>query len=209
MVIPNSVTSIGGYAFDFCTGLTDLTIGNSVTLIDEFAFSYCTGLTSITLPNSVITIGEFAFEECHGLESVIIPNSVTSIGNYAFYDCGGLLDVYSLIADPTAIEMGYSAFQVYPEEYDGRVLHVPSGTSMAYQQDENWSGYFGSIVEMSALTGDIDGDLMITIGDVTSLIDIVLNHHTSVGNYPQADVDGDLAITIGDVTALIDYMLNQ
>lgn len=42
-----SVTSIGGYAFYNCTGLTSITIPNSVTSIGELAFSGCSGLTSV------------------------------------------------------------------------------------------------------------------------------------------------------------------
>ena len=40
-----SVTSIGGYAFYGCSGLTSVTIGNSVTSIGGYAFRYCSGLT--------------------------------------------------------------------------------------------------------------------------------------------------------------------
>lgn len=47
LVIPNGVTSIGGFAFSRCTGLTSITIPDSVTSIDWGAFSGCTGLTSI------------------------------------------------------------------------------------------------------------------------------------------------------------------
>ena len=47
------VTSIGGSAFDGCSGLTSVTIGNSVTEIGNSAFSGCSGLTSVTIPNSV------------------------------------------------------------------------------------------------------------------------------------------------------------
>ena len=88
--IPNSVTSIGGYAFYGCTGLTSVTIPNSVTSIGSYAFAWCKGLTSVTIPNSVTSIGEWTFYECEGLTSVTIPNSVTSIGEEAFYDCTGL-----------------------------------------------------------------------------------------------------------------------
>ena len=55
--IPASVTSIGDYAFDSCTGLTSITIPDSVTSIGSSAFYCCTGLTSITIPDSVISIG--------------------------------------------------------------------------------------------------------------------------------------------------------
>ncbi len=93
-IIPNSVTSIGDYAFWFCSGLTSVTIGNSVTNIGKEAFAYCSGLTCITIPNSVTSIGEWVFYGCSGLTSITIPNSVTSIGYSAFYYCIGLEEVH-------------------------------------------------------------------------------------------------------------------
>ena len=92
-IIPNSVTSIGSYAFLGCTGLTSVTIPNNVTSIGSFAFYGCTGLTSVTIPNSVTSIGSFAFYGCTGLTSVTIPNSVTSIGWSAFYGCTSLTSI--------------------------------------------------------------------------------------------------------------------
>jgi len=47
-IIPNSVTSIGDYAFYNCSGLTSLTIPNSVTKIGYSAFCSCSGLASVT-----------------------------------------------------------------------------------------------------------------------------------------------------------------
>ena len=85
-----SVTSIGDWAFSYCTGLTSITIPNSVTSIGDGAFSGCSGLTSITIPNSVTSIGELAFDGCSGLTSVTIPNSVTSIGDYVLNRCYGI-----------------------------------------------------------------------------------------------------------------------
>ena len=65
----------------------------TVTTIGIYAFFYCTGLTCITIPNSVTTIGDFAFARCAGLTSVSIPNSVTTIGNDAFVSCGNLKNI--------------------------------------------------------------------------------------------------------------------
>ena len=93
VTIPNSVTSIGDFAFSGCSGLTSVNIGNSVTSIGICAFSGCSGLTSVTIPNSVTSIGEEAFSSCSGLTSVTIPNSVTSIGSWAFIGCSGLTSV--------------------------------------------------------------------------------------------------------------------
>ena len=91
--IPNSVTSIGDYAFWVCSGLTSVTIPNSVESIGDYAFSDCSGLISVTIPNSVTSIGNGAFEYCSGLISVTIGNSVESIGEYAFQNCSGLTSV--------------------------------------------------------------------------------------------------------------------
>ncbi len=92
ITIPNSVTSIGNSAFSDCDGLTSVIIPNSVTCIGSGAFN-SSGLTSITIPNSVTSIGNSAFCYCTGLTSITIPNSVTSIGNRAFYYCIGLTSV--------------------------------------------------------------------------------------------------------------------
>ena len=85
-----SVTSIGDWAFGYCTELTSVTIPNSVTRIGEEAFCECIDLTSIEIPNSIKSIGNSAFEYCIGLKSIEIPNSVTSIEIYAFWNCIGL-----------------------------------------------------------------------------------------------------------------------
>ncbi len=93
IVIPDSVTSIGNYAFENCTRLTSITIPDSVTSIGNDAFYNCTGLASVTIGNSVTSIGSDAFYNCTGLTSITIPDSVTSIGNYAFKNCYGLTSV--------------------------------------------------------------------------------------------------------------------
>jgi len=56
----------------------------SVTSIGSYAFYFCTSLTSVTIPNGVTTIGDCAFAGCNGLTSLTIPVSVTSIGGNAF-----------------------------------------------------------------------------------------------------------------------------
>ena len=106
--IEYSVTSIGGSAFFYCSGLTSVTIGNSVTSIGYAAFEGCTGLTSITIPNSVTSIGLEAFSGCSGLTSVTIPNSVTSISDGAFYHCSGLT---SITIPNSVTSIGSSAFR--------------------------------------------------------------------------------------------------
>ncbi|MBO7306917.1 MAG: leucine-rich repeat protein [Alistipes sp.] len=93
VTIPDSVTSIGGRAFYYCNSLTSITIPDSVTSIGSVAFGHCNSLTSITIPDSVTSIGSVAFGHCTSLTSVTIPDSVTSIGYSAFYGCTSLTSV--------------------------------------------------------------------------------------------------------------------
>ena len=117
VTIPNSVTTIGDYAF-CCSSLTSVTIPNSVTSIGEKAFWGCSSLTSVTfednsnltsiggrafyncssltsidIPNSVTSVNYWAFRNCSSLTSIIIPNSVTYIGEEAFIGCSSLTSV--------------------------------------------------------------------------------------------------------------------
>ena len=92
LTIPNSVTSIGHYAFAGCTGFNgNLTLGNSLTTIGDHAFDGLNGFTgNLMIPNSMTTIGNHAFAGCNGFTGgLTIPNSVTTIGDKAFQGCDG------------------------------------------------------------------------------------------------------------------------
>ena len=94
VIIPDSVTSIGNYAFDNRHEVTSINIPDSVTEIGHNAFYNCDGLTSITIGSGVTSIGDEAFLECAGLMSVTIPDSVTEIGYKAFSSCNALKEVH-------------------------------------------------------------------------------------------------------------------
>jgi hypothetical protein len=91
VIIPDSVTTIGTYAFFGTSGLTSVIIPDSVTTIDEGAF-WNSGLTSVTIGNSVTTIVGSAFRSTD-LTSVIIPDSMTTIQGQTFYQSGALASV--------------------------------------------------------------------------------------------------------------------
>ena len=88
-IIPNGVTSIGDFAFCYCS-LTSIVIPNSVTSIGMRAFWNCDSLKSITIPDGVKSIRKQAFCGCDSLTKVIIPASVTSIEEEAFDECNKL-----------------------------------------------------------------------------------------------------------------------
>ena len=133
-----SVTSIGGWAFYNCSGLTSVTIPNSVTSIGEDAFSSCSVLTSIDIPNSVTSIGSSAFSYCSGLTSVTIPNSVTSIGNMAFFHCDSLSFIVApaLLFNNAGSTFGFTSYAF--EEMISQISHltINGGTLTQYAFDQ-------------------------------------------------------------------------
>lgn len=101
ITIPNSVTSIGEYAFDGCESLTKVNTTDLAAWCNINFYSghsnplyYAKSLyindklaTNITIPNGVTRIGKFVFYGCQSLTSLTIPSSVTYIGFQAFFGC--------------------------------------------------------------------------------------------------------------------------
>ncbi|MDO4608978.1 MAG: leucine-rich repeat domain-containing protein, partial [Clostridia bacterium] len=107
VVISDSVTSIGDYAFFSCYSLTEITIPDSVTSIGYCTFLWCDSLTTVTIGNSVTSIGYESFANCTSLTEITIPDSVTSIVDCAFYGCTSLA---SITIPDSVTSIGYEAF---------------------------------------------------------------------------------------------------
>ena len=84
LIIPDTVTKIGNGAFMDFYGLEYIYIPESVTEIGDNAFNGCSELASITIPDSVTEIGDSAFRYCSSLQSVSLTEGLKSIGDYAF-----------------------------------------------------------------------------------------------------------------------------
>ena len=118
-------------------GCKNTIIPNSVTSIGDYAFLGCSGMTSVTIPNGVTSIGYMAFYACIGLTSVTIPNNVTSIGDWAFSGCSGLTSVKVQWNRPLA--GGADSF--HEDVKKSATLYVPKGTAMMYMAAAGWSEF--------------------------------------------------------------------
>ena len=136
--IPNSITSLGSYAFSFCESLETVTFEKNSKLeeIPDYAFGACSSLISIEIPASVKTIASRAFNVCSKLKTVTFEegSKLQNIEFYAFFKCSELAN----ISLPNSLEtIGESAFA-----YDTSLKNIiipESVTTMAQDVFTMWT----------------------------------------------------------------------
>lgn len=107
----------------------------SVISIGEKAFEYCSGLTSVTIPNSVTSIGDAAFNNCSSLTTLTIGSSVTYIGKIAFAGCTNIAGITCHAAIPPTAKSNTFA------NYDA-TLYVPASSVNAYSSALYWRNFY-------------------------------------------------------------------
>lgn len=158
-VIPETVTTIGEYAFYYSSKLTSVIIPKSVTSIESSAFQFCKKIASFELPEVLESIGNNAFANCEAVKSFVIPNTVTSIGRYAFQKCKAL---QAVTIGSSVNTIGRNAFtncnsltsviclaaqcpvcenETLLTDYEIVKLSVPKDSVALYQSTAPWSSF--------------------------------------------------------------------
>ena len=155
--IPKSVIKIGNSAFRECPSLSSITVakGNPAydsreacnAIIETSTGTLIAGGQKTIIPTSVTAIGYAAFDGCLLLRSINIPKSVTVVGRKAFNNCPALEEVVCHVTDPSLVVTAPDAFKLPSEDYTGRTLLVPTGTTAAYQASNAWLPFFQTIKE--------------------------------------------------------------
>ena len=156
--IPNSVTSIGDFAFYGCSGLTNMEL-NNVANIGEYAFSGCSGLKSLSILKAN-NVDASTFNGCDAIETLVLPyewgvdfkmtlsgttqlrtlyigENTASIPDKTFVNNKNLFEVYSNATTPPSI--GTATFG--SETYSYATLYVPQGSVDAYKAATGWSKF--------------------------------------------------------------------
>lgn len=138
VTLPETVKKIGAHALRG-TGITSMLIPNSVDTIGGFAFYGCTALTSVELGNGVKFIDMYTFNDCSNLQTVKIGTGMIKM-NYVFVDCPLLADVTCLAVTPPQLIGTFGGTTPIATA----TLSVPSGSVSAYQGASTWKN-FGTI----------------------------------------------------------------
>ena len=220
VVLPEGVTSIGTYAFQYCYNLASITLPKGLETVGERAFCDCKKLTSITFYEGLTYIGQYAFWGCYALEKVVlpptlrkiesqafkgcrnlkeirIPSSVRTINDEAFSGCTSLNDVYVYTVEP--INIGQNTFAKNGNQFIG-TLHAPKVSYWTYYYNTQWNQFanraeFDEPYENFYLVGDKELDS--TTGAIEGEGD--KNPDAEMGNNSGLIVDDDIVQDLGNV----------
>lgn len=105
--IPDSVSSIGKYAFYNYKALKSVTMGGMLKRVEYGAFEKCDNIETVHTPDAgtfsriqfanisanPISISRNLYQDGALVEKVVIPDDVDSIGRFAFYTCENLKEL--------------------------------------------------------------------------------------------------------------------
>ena len=208
------------YMFHYCEALTalDLSSFNTAAVTDmSFMFTYCRALTALNVSSfntAAVTNMSYMFHYCDVLTRLDLSSfntaKVTNM-KYMFTGCEKMTTIYvgngwTTDAVTQSTEMflccdklvGGSGTAFDKEHVDAAYAHIDGGTVNP--------GYFSE--KPAFLLGDVNGDGLVTIADVTALVNIILGKSTDY-NTAVVDVNNDNVITIADVTALVNIILGK
>ena len=183
------------WMFGGCKNLTSLDLShfNTSKVTDMGAmFPSCKSLTSLDLSSfntSKVTTISWMLSNCTNLRTIYVDSS---------WSTAAVTNSESMFAYCSSLVGGQGTTWDASNPTDKTYAHIDGGPSNP--------GYFTA--KNASLRGDVDSDGNVTIGDVSALIDYLLNGASSGVTESSADVDLDGNVSIGDVSALTDYLLN-
>ncbi len=223
VTIPNSVTSVGDYAFYGCIKLTSVSgdlsgvtsigtyafarcpLGTSdspcslnlvkVTSIGSYAFRSCTALTSVTLGNNLTNLGNSAFLGAAALNTVTIPNNITSIKANMFMNCTSL----------TKVEFNSNITSIGSYAFNG-CTSLTSVGNLTKVKDVGESSFMGTKLSYVTFGDDFTTFSKYAFKDCTSLVSVVLGNN--VKTIPMNTFFGCTSlenINLSNVTSVGDY----
>ena len=199
-----NVTSMA-YMFYGCTGLQHLDVSgfntsNVTNMLSMFGGGFlsstgCSSLTELDLSSfntEKVTEMSYMFKACSSLETIYVGDTWTTdaVTSYSsmFSGCTSIVGGKGTTYDASHVDKTYARI-------DG---------------GESNPGYLTK--KIAFLPGDVNGDGLINIADVTATVDIILGKDDAAPyryDHEAANLNGDNAITIADLTMLVNIILGN
>ena len=184
VTLPNSITSIGEYAFRN-TSIASIILPEGVKTIGNDALSG-TLLTTIEIPASVTTLGSGVCDDCQQLKTVYFHARVNKI-EIQFHGCSSLKDFYC--TSPEFIRVG-NQLTFEGASLSNATLHVPASLLEQYKNAYVWKN-FGSIIALK----EGDPGYEAPLDDVT----LTVNNYTRV--YGDDNPTFEFTVSDGTITS--------
>ena len=188
VVVEEGVTTLGVYAFRYCTALTSITLPSSLQQINALCFQRCKALSELCLPEGLTTIDYAAFN-LSGLTAIHLPATLTSLGEMAFYGCTSLNEITLaegntafLVQDGVLYNSDITQLYLCPADRT-EPLVIPD--TVTYLGDEG-------LANCTKLTGLTIPDNLYWNFNALTFCNGLLNLHVYDSNPKYAEVDGVL-----------------
>lgn len=151
VIIDQILGTISPYLNKIINGTISAYENSRVTTVGSYAFYFCSSLTTVSFPNCT-TIGENAFDYCYSLSSISFP-VCTSIGSYAFTSCYNLisLNLTGVSSVPTLFTSVFVSTPIggYSASAGGYgSVYVPASLYSDFIVATNWSSISARIISI-------------------------------------------------------------
>ena len=137
--LPESLITIGEYAFRGCVSLQELNLPKRLTTIGAYAFSGCINISNhLELPKGLKELGSYAFANCVNsvYNKIIIPQGITTMPTGLFSGCNELT---KLILPKGIASISDSAFPIFNEDESPTIYAFANSYADEWLED-NWDG---------------------------------------------------------------------
>lgn len=194
LILPDSVTEIGKYAFMNCYSLREIRMPERVELVGAGLFQNCWQLRKLTIPEGVETLGSDMFENCHELSDLTLPSSLKKVEKTAFSRCKNLKYIH---VDPEKLDIlpvsaRYTAVLTFMEEHSGNAFGSSESEPPSFRAIDSYvSERRNSLLDLAVNRRSTDA--------VRYMLDHGLIAEDSIGEYLKRSVESGRV----EITALL------